>query len=234
MVVGAGFLANVAAENPVSDRGPVLARHVVGALDGEERNAATGIEPVRFDEGPRRTGVQAGATAAAALVGEGRSARLELQIDQELAQEHVAAGAGRNHERGFAVKSEPGPRCEFALEQGSRIDTGARLDRLAREPREPVGQRGEPLFEHEVVVSSPSVTSDATDQLGHRAPGHERTITVGEGDGDHALGLGQELAWIVTWTLREVAHAAGVTGCQEFFEPDLALAERLGAREADT
>src|SRR5438046_2885685 len=63
----ADFLTDVAAEDPVADRGPQFHRECAAMLDREVRDAAWRVEDVRRRDGVRRAGGHAGRARAARL-----------------------------------------------------------------------------------------------------------------------------------------------------------------------
>jgi hypothetical protein len=131
---------------------------------------------VRPDEGLGWARVQAGSAAAASLVRGGRGGGLELEVYQELAQKDVAAGAGRDNERGLAVKAEPRARRELALEQRRRIDAHARFDGAPGQVRQRARQCGEPLFHHQVVIVASCIKGDSASEPALGAPWRVRTM----------------------------------------------------------
>src|SRR5690606_3071097 len=87
LVPGADLLADVAPEDPIADLGvhPLL-QPDASLLDGEVRDAAVGVEPVRRVAGAGRAGVEAACAGAAVVGREGRIGR-KLDIHDEFADE---------------------------------------------------------------------------------------------------------------------------------------------------
>ena len=121
-------LAVVAAVDAVADQRPQLERNRPGMLDGEVGDAATRIQPVRRDDGPRRADVDAGGATAA--MRRDRLARLQGQVDINFAE--------KEHRPGFAVKQQcvlaapalPASSGQFCLQHWSRVGEHAMTERF--------------------------------------------------------------------------------------------------------
>src|SRR6185503_543998 len=110
-------LADVAAEDAGAERRPQIARDGAAVLDREIGDAAARVEQVRPDEGAGRAGVEACRACAAAvprwLLARGR---LQLDVEDELAEQEIRAEPGGDEQGVLADEAEPGPLGQLALE----------------------------------------------------------------------------------------------------------------------
>jgi hypothetical protein len=145
-------------------------------LDRQVRDAAPGVEGVLVDECAGRAGIEAGAAAAAArfrrLLGRGRR---ELEIDEQLAEHHVAAEARRDQHRVLRDESDPAALGPLALEDRRRIDARSGRDRSAELRREPLAEQRELVADHEVIVLAAGVAGDPAAQ---QAIGRHRIVAI--------------------------------------------------------
>src|SRR5262245_27002267 len=112
LIPGANVLADVAAEDVGSDQWSQLARDRALQLDGEVRNAATCIELIRPHERACRTRREA-AGASAATRSDSLCRRRQLQVEEQLAEQHETAGAGHDGQRRLRLEAEPRPYCQI-------------------------------------------------------------------------------------------------------------------------
>jgi hypothetical protein len=84
VVPGAGFLAEVAAEEPVADQRALGVGERAAAFDRQVGDAAARVELARGGQGAGRAGVEAGAAGAAVVGGEG-SVDGEIEVGEDAA-----------------------------------------------------------------------------------------------------------------------------------------------------
>src|SRR5215469_6142240 len=127
-IPGTDALARIAAELPRPE--PALQRgiDVATVLDGQVRDAASGVEHVGRHEGLRGAGIEAGAAAPAA-VGQ-RLVRVEVRGGQEHSNEEPGAELGMEEHGVLADPAEARARGQIALQDRARVDI-ASADRAA-------------------------------------------------------------------------------------------------------
>ena len=123
LVPGADQLAVVAAVNAVAYERPQFQRYRSGVFDGEVRNTAPRVQPVRRHDGLRRADRDAGA-AAAAMPGHGLRGG-QRQVDINLAQKKHGAGFAAEQQRVLAAPAQAAAGGQFGLEHGRRVGEGA-------------------------------------------------------------------------------------------------------------
>src|SRR5581483_9158656 len=101
------FLTDVAAEHPIAEQRPQVARDRASLLDRLERQAARRVDRVGGDDSPRRTAIEA--DAATATIAVERGVRLEIEIEQQFAQQHPGAVSRHDQATMRAIPAEPGP-----------------------------------------------------------------------------------------------------------------------------
>src|SRR5690554_5430962 len=106
----AHLLADVAAEDPVADQGPQLTGDGASLLDGQVRDAAACIHDrctgnVASEQRARGTCVYTGAACTAMVAGE-RLVVVELELDEQCAEEHVRPVPGLQQHRVAPLPAE--------------------------------------------------------------------------------------------------------------------------------
>src|SRR5205807_8516307 len=94
---------------------------------GQVTDALAGVEPAGAGEGVRRAGVQAGG-AGAAVARLVRRVGLQIQVEQQGAEEEIAAAVLVDEHGVFADPAETGPAGEVALQERGGIDDPAADD----------------------------------------------------------------------------------------------------------
>src|SRR5262252_4517219 len=201
-------LAGIAAELPGSELPREGGLDIATVLDGQVRDAPARVQHVGRDEGLRRAGVEAGATASAAI-GE-RLVYVEGRRGQEHPDEEPRPEIGMEQHGVLADPAEPRPRGQVALENraGIHVALAARAARLGEIRR----QLGQARRHHRMVVASPRVA-------GHRRPGGVAgclALVVVESDADDGAGAGQHARGIepLAGAAGEIAHGRAVAGLQ--------------------
>src|SRR5499427_5273868 len=204
----ADALAGIAAELPGSELPREGGLDLSTVLDGQVRDAPARVQHVGRDEGLRRAGVEAGATASAAI-GE-RLVYVEGRRSQEHSNEEPRPEVGMKQHGVLADPAEPRPRGQVALENrtGVHVALAARAARLG----EIRGQLGQTRRHHRMVVAPPRVA-------GHRRPGGvagRLALVVVESDADDGARTGEHARGIepLAGAAGEIAHGRAVAGLQ--------------------
>ena len=188
--VWADLLADIAAKDPVAELRPQLARDRAALLDGLEGEAARGVDGVGRDDGPGRAAIEADAAAAAVLV-EGRI-RLQIELQQQLAQHHPRAMPGHDDAGVLAIPAQPGAGRDGAIDDAARGRSGN-----GRRPDSPTrysiaGVQGAACGRQErVVIRAAGIAADAA--AGHAVIWLARILPpVGDADGEDGERLGDQ------------------------------------------
>src|SRR5581483_7634732 len=152
-VVGADFLANVAAENVIADQRAQGFGHPILELDGEIRNAAARVEHVGTDESAGGTRFETELAAPAAVAQ--RAIVGQRQIDEQLAEKKPRAALRRNQVRVLADPAQAGDAGEVALQHRSRIDEDPALNFPAAKRAHGAEQIIELAFHQLVIIVAP-------------------------------------------------------------------------------
>jgi hypothetical protein len=139
VIVRTDGLADVAAENVIANEGAEFPRDVRAALDGEIRDAATRVQPIRTHEGSGRARVETGLTGPAPL-GHDSFTHGQIEIQEHLTQKKVTARPGSYAKGIFAKKRDPCGDCQVAFEKRRRIHADARDDASSRSRAQGVRQ----------------------------------------------------------------------------------------------
>src|SRR5690606_15981373 len=156
----AHLLADVTAEDPVADQGPQLTGDGASLLDGQVRDAAACIHDrctgnVASEQRARGTCVYTGAACTAMVAGE-RLVVVELELDEQCAEEHVRPVPGLQQHRVAPLPAETRALFELALHHGPRAHVRAcSLEAASGLRLDPVQERELPLL-HDFVVITPA------------------------------------------------------------------------------
>ena len=180
----AHLLAHVAAEQPVADSGPQFVRDRAAQLDGQVADAAPRVELIGRDERVGRTGVQARGAGAAVVGREGRVG-LEREIEQQGAEEEIAAQLLVDQHRVLAEPAQAGPAGEVALQQRGRVHDASALRArdLGLHPGQQFVQLG---AKHVVIIPAAGVAGDPW------AAARRRFAVIVHAHHDHAANAGQD------------------------------------------
>ena len=197
-------------------------RNVPAMLDGQVRDAATGVEDVGGDEGSGRTGIQAGPAGAAAVrqrLVEGELGRREEDADQEPRAEI------RMQEHGVLARPPQARPCrQIPLEHGPRVDVGAAPSSHGLEKILP--ERLQTGRHHVVVVPTPGIARHGRPRrIGHGLAREivERDADDGARPGEHGVGI-ESLAEASL----EIAHGPGVPGREPALQGGAVVGRRRG------
>src|SRR5262249_52004087 len=146
------------AEHAIADERPERVGNGAHMLDGEIGDAAPRIERVGVDEGAGGAGVETGAAFAATWGFRCRRGAFEIQ--QKLAQDQPAAGAGCDHDRVFADEADAAQLRRLPLEKRRGVDAGAPGDWVSAGSGDALGEPLEFAFEEAVVIDAPGITRD--------------------------------------------------------------------------
>ena len=116
-------LAIVATVDAIADQWPQLERNRPGMLDGEVRDAAPCIQPVRRNDGLRRADVDAGGATAA--MRRDRLARRQGQVDINFAEEKHRSGFTVQQQRVLAAPALPASGGQLGLQHRGRVGEDA-------------------------------------------------------------------------------------------------------------
>src|SRR5206468_168636 len=155
----ADLLAHVAAEDPVADERPQIARDRALELDREVGDAEPSVELVGRDDRAGRAGRDAAGARAAALTRE-RGVGIERPVHEDLAEQEPRAEPLRQHSGVLADPAEARALGPAALEDRSRVAVpqGARAGQS--HPADEALERAEPVAHHAVVVLARGVARD--------------------------------------------------------------------------
>jgi len=159
-------------------------------LDGEITDAAPGIELTRSGKGVRWTGIKAGG-AGAAVIGLVSWIRLQIDVQQESADEKITAQPLVEQHGILAEPTKTRPPCEVTLEKGCRVNHPA-----AMTIRNFFLDHGQKLIEapaeNVVVILSQGIASHFTDLNSAPCPLTPIPGLVVHADHDDAAHLGQD------------------------------------------
>src|SRR5438132_3618356 len=192
------LLAEIAAENPVADQGPHLARDRSPMLDRPEGNTATVVEHAGGDQCAGGTDPKTGIAAATRLL-DGLIV-IELGRGDDLAQQDLRSSSRHQQIRVLSQPSDPGAGGGRAVEHPAVVDVALGAMPLLSEHGE---ERLHPLEQNLVIVATERVGGDpATGALGTpsrtlpaRGRDH-RWDWVRERQGDDAAGVGRISPWL--------------------------------------
>jgi hypothetical protein len=150
-----------------------------------------------------------------------RRVRLELEVEDETAEEEERSERRIDEVRVLAEPAEPRAPREVALEQRARVHVRLARDRAPDARLDPAVQLAQPVDHHVVVVVAAGVARDGPARL---AP------AVLHRDDDRARHAGEwePRVGALVAPLREVVHLPRVPRV----EPPLELGRRLGGAEA--
>jgi len=190
-------LAVVAAEDAVADQRPQVFRNVAVMLDRQIRDAASGIEAIRRNDGLRRADVDAGAARAAMGADRGLCRRCQRQVGVDLAEEKPRAGLAIQQQGVLADPAEPGVAGQRLFEH--RRTVGEHAITMRRDGfRHPLGQLLQPAPHQLVIVAAQRVARDV---------GRFRV-------GQH--GLGVLSGWAIVEPRADHRHRARQQPCRRF------------------
>ncbi len=123
-IPGTHLLADIAAENPISDTRSQFRRDRTTLFDGQIADAARRVQNIGFDERGGRTGIQARSTRAAVISLLG-GVVVEFLVSEQSGQEEPASQLPVEQQGVLADPAQPGQLCELPFQQRRGIDHAA-------------------------------------------------------------------------------------------------------------